>query len=47
VQTLVNTKQGPGQYSVTLNAQNLGSGVYFYRLNAGTYTETKKLMLLK
>ena len=47
VQTLVNTQQAPGQYSVTLNAQNLGSGVYFYRLNAGTFTETKKLMLLK
>jgi endo-1,4-beta-xylanase len=47
VQSLVNTQQAPGQYSVTLNAQNLGSGVYFYRLNAGTYTETKKLMLMK
>ena len=47
VQTLVNTMQGPGQYSVMLNAQSLGSGVYFYHLNAGTFTETKKLMLLK
>jgi endo-1,4-beta-xylanase len=47
VQTLVNTQQAPGQYSVTLKAQNLGSGVYFYRINAGTFTETKKLMLLK
>jgi hypothetical protein len=47
VQTLVNTMQAPGQYSVTLNAQSLGSGVYFYRLNAGTFTETKKLMMLK
>jgi endo-1,4-beta-xylanase len=47
VQTLVNTMQAPGQYSVPLNAQGLGSGVYFYRLNAGTFTETKKLMLLK
>jgi GH35 family endo-1,4-beta-xylanase len=47
VQTLVNTQQAPGQYAVTLNAQNLGSGVYFYRLNAGSFTETKKLMLLK
>jgi GH35 family endo-1,4-beta-xylanase len=47
VQTLVNTKQVPGQYTVTFNAQYLGSGVYFYRLSAGTFTETKKLMLLK
>ncbi|MGD0591238.1 MAG: endo-1,4-beta-xylanase [Bacteroidota bacterium] len=47
VQTLVNAMQAPGLYTVTLNAQGLGSGVYFYRLNAGTFTETKKLMLLK
>jgi endo-1,4-beta-xylanase len=47
VQTLVDTKQAPGQYSVTLNAQGLASGVYFYRLNAGAFTQTKKLMLLK
>jgi hypothetical protein len=47
VQTLVNTMQAPGQYTVTLNAQGLGSGVYFYRLNTGNFIETKKLMLLK
>jgi endo-1,4-beta-xylanase len=47
VQTLVNTKQAPGLYTVTLNAQYLGSGVYFYQLHAGSFTETKKLMLLK
>jgi endo-1,4-beta-xylanase len=47
VQNLVNTAQPPGQYSVTFNALDLASGVYFYRLTAGTFTETKKLMLLK
>jgi GH35 family endo-1,4-beta-xylanase len=47
VQTLVNTMQTPGQYLVTLNAQNLGSGVYFYRLSAGSFIDTKKLVLLK
>lgn len=47
VQTLVNTLQAPGQYTATLNAQDLASGVYFYRLTAGAFTETKKLMLLK
>jgi endo-1,4-beta-xylanase len=47
VQTLVNTMQAPGLYTVSLNAQGLGSGVYFYQLSAGTFTETKKLMLLK
>ncbi|GEM_PF-230915 len=47
VQTLVNTEQKPGNYSVTFNAQNLSSGVYFYQLHAGSFTGTKKLMLLK
>jgi Beta-1,4-xylanase len=47
VQTLVNTMQVPGQYTVTFNAQNLASGIYFYQLQAGTFTATKKLMLLK
>ena len=47
VQSLVNTTQVPGDYSVTFNAQSLSSGVYFYQLSAGSFTETKKLMLLK
>lgn len=47
VQTLVNTVQMPGQYTVTFSGQSFGSGVYFYQLTAGTFTETKKLMLLK
>ena len=47
VQTLVNTEQKPGSYSVTFNAQNFASGVYFYQINAGSFSQTKKLMLLK
>ncbi len=47
VKTLVNTEQAPGQYTVMFDAQNLSSGVYFYQLNAGSFTATKKLMLLK
>jgi hypothetical protein len=47
VQTLVHTMQAPGLYTVLLNAQGLGSGVYFYRLSAGTFTDTKKLLLIK
>jgi len=47
VQSLVNATQTPGQYTVSFNAQDLSSGVYFYQLNAGSFTETKKLMLLK
>ena len=47
VQTLVNSVQAPGQYTVPFNAQNLASGVYIYQINAGNFTATKKLMLLK
>ena len=47
IKTLVNTEQAPGRYTVTFDAQNLSSGVYFYRINAGSFNATKKLMLLK
>jgi len=47
VRTLVNENQNTGEHSVTFNASNLSSGVYFYRLSAGGFVQTKKLMLLK
>ena len=47
VKTLVEDRQTAGTHSVAFNASNLSSGVYFYRLTAGNYVETKKLMLLK
>ncbi len=47
VQTLVDETQMPGQYTVTLDARTLSSGVYFYRLNAGSFSQTKKLVLMK
>ncbi len=44
---LVNTTQGTGVYEVNFNASNLASGLYFYTLKAGSFTSTKKMMLLK
>ncbi|MCL4512385.1 MAG: T9SS type A sorting domain-containing protein [Bacteroidetes bacterium] len=47
VGTLVNEEEAAGRYRVTFNASELPSGVYFYRIEAGTYHDTKKLLLLK
>ena len=47
VATLVNTEQVPGTYQTTFDGSGLASGVYFYRLQAGGFAETKKLLLLK
>lgn len=44
---LVNQELTTGTYSVNWNASNYPSGVYFYRLTAGDYSETKKMILLK
>jgi hypothetical protein len=47
VATLVNEVKEPGTYTVKFDGSNLASGVYFYRLLAGTYVETRKLLLLR
>jgi photosystem II stability/assembly factor-like uncharacterized protein len=47
VQTLINEHQNSGEHSIVLNANNLTSGVYFYRLSAGSFVATKKLLFLK
>jgi subtilisin-like proprotein convertase family protein len=47
VQTLVNELKPPGRYEAVFDAKNLASGVYFYRLQAGTYVDTRKLLLLR
>jgi len=49
VATLVNEVQQAGEYNVQLSAENyhLSSGVYIYRINAGKFSEEKKLLLLK
>ena len=47
VEILVNERQNAGSHLVTFDASTLASGVYFYRLEAGTHNATKKLLLLK
>lgn len=47
VATLVDERQAAGDHSIIFNAARLPSGVYFYRLQAGTLSETKKLTVLK
>jgi hypothetical protein len=45
--TLVNAIQTPGEHIVNFNASNLTSGIYLYKITAGNFTQTKKLVLLK
>ncbi len=47
IQTLVNEKLSPGTYEVDFDGSSLPSGVYFYMLESGNFTETKKMMLVK
>lgn len=47
VATLVNGIEQPGYKSVTWNAANFPSGVYFYRIKAGSFTDLKKVVLMK
>jgi hypothetical protein len=47
VGTLVNGRQSAGSHEVTLDGSGLAAGPYYYRLQAGPYTGTKALMLLK
>ncbi len=47
IATLVNEQQSVGTYEITFNAVGLPSGVYFYRIQAGSFVETKKMILMK
>ena len=47
VATLVNEEKTTGSYEVEFNGNNLTSGIYFYKLQAGSFVETKKMILIK
>ncbi|MCX6159525.1 MAG: T9SS type A sorting domain-containing protein [Ignavibacteriota bacterium] len=47
VQELVNSNQPAGKFNVTWDANNFASGVYFYKIKSGDFTEMKKMSLIK
>jgi hypothetical protein len=47
IATLVNEFRNAGSYEVEFEAEGLPSGLYFYKLQAGSFTQTKKMILLK
>ncbi|MDR3610582.1 MAG: T9SS type A sorting domain-containing protein, partial [Ignavibacteriaceae bacterium] len=47
VATLLNEVKAAGNYTLSFNARNLPSGIYFYKLESGSYTSVKKMILIK
>jgi hypothetical protein len=47
VRVLMEEVKPPGTYKITWDAKGMGSGVYFYRMEAGSFKETKRLLLVK
>jgi hypothetical protein len=45
--TLVNRTQAPGEYTLQWTPQNLASGIYWYRLQAGSFSATQKMVLMQ
>jgi len=47
VKILVNEEKDPGSYEIKFDVQELSSGIYFYRLESGSFSQTKNLILIK
>ncbi|HHE47134.1 MAG TPA: T9SS type A sorting domain-containing protein, partial [Bacteroidetes bacterium] len=47
VNSLVNTRQAPGRYDVTFDSGGLPAGIYFYRLNSGSFSAVRKMVVVK
>lgn len=47
VAILVKGEQSAGHYRLTFNGQNLAAGLYVYRLKAGDFVQSKKMILIK
>ncbi len=47
VRELVNEEKSPGSYKIKFDGSKLSSGIYIYKLTAGSFSQVKKLILLK
>jgi Secretion system C-terminal sorting domain len=47
ISTIINEKKAAGIYEISFNAKNTPSGVYFYRIQAGEFTQVKKMLLIR
>lgn len=47
VAILVNEQQQPGSYEIVFNAEDFSSGIYFYRLISGNFSQVRKMILMR
>ena len=45
--SLVNENKRPGYYDVNFNGSNFASGMYFYKIEAGSFVQTRRMILVK